>query len=68
MNAAVGVRTPAAVLARVGRQQTQKTLFSRFIDGLQKSRRREAHLVIARHAHLLPLDHPWRRGSYRRKP
>jgi hypothetical protein len=68
MNAAVGVRTPAAVLARVGRQQTQKTLFSRFIDGLQKSRRREAHLVIARHAYLLPLDHPWRRGSYRRKP
>ena len=67
MNAAVGVRTPAAVLARVGRQQTQRTLFSRFMDGLKKSRRREAQFVIARHAHLLPLDHPWRRGSYRWK-
>ena len=68
MNVAMGVRTPAVVLARVGRQQTQRTLFSRFMDGLKKSRRREAHLVITRHAHLLPLDHLWRRGSYRWKP
>ena len=68
MNAAVGVRTPAAVLARVGRQQTQRTLFSRFMDGLKKSRRYEAHLVITRHAHLLPPDHSWRRDSYRWKP
>jgi hypothetical protein len=67
MNAAVGVRTPAVVLARVGRQQTQRTLVSGFMDGLKKSRRREAQHVIARYAHLLPLDHPWRRGSYRWK-
>ena len=35
-----------------------------FLDALKKSRRREARLVIARHAHLLPLDHPWRSGRY----
>jgi hypothetical protein len=68
MNAAVGVRTPAAVLARVGRQHTDRTLLSRFVDGLKKSRHHQAHLVIARHANLLPLNHPWRRGSYRWKP
>jgi hypothetical protein len=68
MNTAVGVHTPAAVLARVGRGQTQRAPFSRFVDALKKSRRREARLVIARYAHLLPPDHPWRRGSYRWKP
>ena len=64
MNAAVGVRTPAAVLARLGRGQKRRTLRSRFMDALKKSRRREARLVIARHTHLLPLDHPWRNGPY----
>lgn len=68
MNAAVGVRTPAAVLTRAGRREAQRTPFSRFMNALKKSRRREAHLVIARHAHLLPLDHPWRSGPYRWKP
>jgi hypothetical protein len=38
------------------------------VDALKKSRRREARLAIARYAHLLPPDHPWRRGSYRWKP
>ena len=64
MNAAVGVRTPAAVLARLGRGQKRRTLRSRVMDALKKSRRREARLVIARHTHLLPLDHPWRNGPY----
>lgn len=68
MNAAVGVRTPAAVLARTGRRRMQRATFSRFMDALKRSRHREAHLVIARHLHLLPLDHPWRSGWYRRKP
>jgi hypothetical protein len=68
MNTAVGVHTPAAVLARVGRRETQRAPFSRFMDALKKSRRHEARLVIARYAHLLPPDHPWRRGSYRWKP
>ncbi len=68
MNAAVGVRTPAAVLARLGRGQKRRTLRSRFMDALKKSRRREGRLVIARHAHLLPLDHPWRNGPYCWKP
>jgi hypothetical protein len=66
MNAAVGIRSPAAVLVQAGRRETQ-TLFSRFMDALKKSRRHEARLVIARHAHLLPLDHPWRRGAHRWK-
>jgi len=68
MNAAVGVRTPAAVLARTSGRKTQRVTFSRFMDALKRSRRREAHLVIARHVHLLPLDHPWRSGGYRRRP
>jgi hypothetical protein len=64
MNVAMGVRTPAAVLTRAGRRETQKTVFARFLDGLKKSRRHEARLVIARHIHLLPSDHPWRRGRH----
>jgi len=67
MNVAMGVRIPAAVLARVGRQRTRRTPLTRFMDGLKKSRRHQARLVIVRHAHLLPLDHPWRRGSHRWK-
>ena len=62
MNVAMGVRTPAAALLEVGRAGSPRTLLSRFLDALKKSRRREARLVIARHAHLLPLDHPWRTG------
>ena len=62
MNVAVGVRTPAVALAEVGRMARRRTLFSRFLNALKKSRRREAYLVIATHAHLLPLDHPWRSG------
>lgn len=68
MNAAVGVRTPVAVLAETGGTVTQKPLFARFLDGLRESRLREAQRVIARHAHLLPLDHPWRNTSDRWKP
>jgi hypothetical protein len=68
MNTAVGVQTPAAVLVRVGRRETQRAPFSRFVDALKKSRRHEARLVIARHVHLLPPDHPLRRGSFRWKP
>jgi len=68
MNTAVGVHTPAAVLARVGRRETQSAPIARFVDALKKSRRREARRVIARYAHLLPPDHLWRRGSYRWKP
>jgi len=64
MNVAMGVRTPAAALAEVGRVGRRKTLLSSFLDALKKSRRREARLVIVRHAHLLPLDHPWRSGRY----
>ena len=64
MNVAMGVRTPAAALAEVGRVGRRKTLLSRFLDALKKSRRREARLVIVRNAHLLPLDHPWRGGRY----
>ena len=64
MNVAMGVRTPAAALAEVGRLGRRKTLLSRFLDALQKSRCREARLVIVRHAHLLPLDHAWRSGRY----
>jgi hypothetical protein len=62
MNAAVGVRTPAAALVEAGRARAPRTLLSRFMYALRESRRREACLVIARHAHLLPLDHPWRNG------
>jgi len=68
MNAAVGVRSPAAVLVRAGRRDTQRTLFSHFMGALKKSRRHEARIVIARYAHLLPLDHPSRRGTQRWKP
>ena len=68
MNAAVGVRTPVAVLAGLGRGQKRRTLPSRFMDALKTSRRREARLVIARHAHLLPLGHPRRNGPYFWKP
>ena len=68
MNTAVGVHTPAAVLAQVGRRETQRAPFAHFMNALMKSRRHEARLVIARYAHLLPPDHPWRRGSYRWKP
>ena len=64
MNVAMGVRTPAAALLGVGRAGRRRTLLSRFLDALKKSRRREARLVIARHAHLLPLDHRWRSGRY----
>jgi hypothetical protein len=60
MNVAMGVRTPAATLLEVGRTGRRRTLLSRFLAALKESRRREAHLVIVRHAHLLPLDHPWR--------
>jgi|GEM_PF-550906 hypothetical protein len=62
MNVAMGVRTPGAALLEVGRAGRRRTLLSRFLDALKKSRRREARLVIVRHAHLLPLDHPWRSG------
>jgi len=68
MNTAVGVRTPAAVLARVGRRETQRAPLPRFMDALKKSRRQEARRVIARFAHLLPPDHPWRGSQYRWKP
>lgn len=68
MNAAMGVRTPAAALLEVGRAGRRRTLLSRFLDALKKSRRREARLVIARHVHLLTLDHPWRSGPYSWKP
>ena len=63
MNVAMGVRTPAAALLDVGRARC-KTLLARFLDALEKSRRRKARLVIARHARLLPLGHPWRSGPY----
>lgn len=63
MNVAMGVRTPAAALLEVGRAR-RKTLLARLLDALEKSRRRKARLVIARHANLLPLDHPWRSGPY----
>ena len=62
MNVAMGVCTPGAALLEVGRAGRRRTLLSRFLDALKKSRRREARLVIVRHAHLLPLDHPWRSG------
>ena len=62
MNVAMGVRTPGAALLEVGRTGRRRTLLSRFLAALKESRRREAHLVIVRHAHLLPLDHPWRTG------
>jgi len=62
MTVAMGVRTPGAALLEVGRAGRRRTLLSRFLDALKKSRRREARLVIVRHAHLLPLDHPWRSG------
>ena len=65
MNAAMGVRTPASVLAGLGRGYRQKTLFARFRDALRKSRRREARRVIESHAHLLPPGHPLRNGLYR---
>jgi hypothetical protein len=68
MNVAMGVRTPAAALVEVGRIGRRRTLLSRFLDALKKSRRHDARLVIARHAHLLPLDHPWRSGRYRWTP
>jgi hypothetical protein len=68
MNVAMGVRTPAAALAEVGRVGGRKTLLSRFLDALKKSRRREARLVIVKHAHLLPSDHLWRSGRYSRAP
>jgi hypothetical protein len=68
MNVAMGVRTPAAALVEVGRIGRRRTLLSRFLDALKKSRRQEARFVIARHAHLLPLDHPWRSGRYRWTP
>jgi hypothetical protein len=64
MNVAMGVRTPAAALLEVGRAR-RKTLLARFLDALEKSRRRKARLVISRYANLLPLDHPWRSGPYR---
>ena len=63
MNVAMGVRTPAATLLEVGRAR-RKTLLARLLDALEKSSRRKARLVIARHAHLLPLDHLWRSGPY----
>ncbi len=64
MNAAVGVRTPAAALAEIGQEETRTTrkMLARFKHALNKSRRMEARRVIARHAHLLPPDHPWRAG------
>ena len=62
MNVAMGVRTPAAALVEGGRVGRRRTLLSRFLDALKESRRREARLLIARHARLLPLDHPWRTG------
>lgn len=64
MNVAMGVRTPAAALVEIGRVGRRRNLLSRFLDALKASRRGEARLVIARHAHLLPLDHPWRSGRY----
>ena len=67
MNVAMGVRTPAAALVDAGRVGKHKTVLSRFLDALKKSRRHEARLVIAKHANLLPLDHPWRAG-FRAKP
>ncbi len=51
MNVAMGVRTPAAALSKLG-GPGDADLLSRFLDALKKSRRREARLVIARHAHL----------------
>jgi hypothetical protein len=66
MNVAMGVRTPAAVLVRLGRE-TQQTAFSHFMDALKRSRRREARRVIARYAYLLPPGHPWRTGRHRWK-
>lgn len=63
MNVAMGVRTPAAALVDVERAGRRRTLLSRFLDSLKSSRRREARLVIAKYAHLLPSDHPWGAGS-----
>ena len=65
MNVAMGVRTPAAALLEAGHAGKRKTLLARFLEALEKSSRRQAYLVIARHAHLLPLDHPWRSDRYR---
>lgn len=65
MNVAIGVRTPAAALLDAGHARRRKTLLARFLDALEKSSRRKARLVIARHAHLLPSDHPWRSDRYR---
>jgi hypothetical protein len=66
MNAAVGVRTPAAVLAGVGRARKQRTLLSRFMAALKETRRHEARLVILRYENLLPPDYPWRNGRHGR--
>ena len=68
MNVAMGVRTPAAALLESGRAGRRKTLLARLLDALEKSRRRKARLVIARHARLLPLGHPWRSGPYSLTP
>lgn len=63
MNTAVGVRTPVAVLAGIGRVRRRRTLFVRFLNALRESRRRDARRVIAKHAHLLPFDHPLRASA-----
>lgn len=68
MNAAMGVRTPASVLTGIGQATKRRTLLSRFLGSLKETRRREAHLVIAKHADLLPSDHAWRNVPRPRKP
>jgi hypothetical protein len=65
MNAAVGVRTPAAILAKPVQGEAHGNLLVRFERALKETRRREARRVIATHAHLLPPDHPCRNGPYR---
>ncbi len=66
MNAAVGIRTPAAALVEAAQRETRDTdaMFLHLNDTLEKSRREEARRVIARHANLLPLGHPWRFGPH----
>ena len=58
----VGEELCEALDLRSGRKVLDVAAGNGMGDALKKSRRREARLVIARHAHLLPLDHPWRSG------
>jgi hypothetical protein len=51
-----GSRNRGRTIDGTSKIESRKSIFSRFMNGLMESRRREARRVIATYAHLLAQD------------